>query len=53
MAITRFEEYISSDEFEALYAKARDVKNLIGGFVRYLEQKMGSRRSAASRTPRR
>ena len=38
---------LSAEEFHQLYASAEDVKNLVGGFVRYLAQ---SRATLATRS---
>jgi len=33
------QEYISKNEFEFLYVKCKDIKNLIGGLIQYLKKK--------------
>ncbi len=33
------QEYISKIEFEFLYGKCKDIKNLIGGLIQYLKKK--------------
>lgn len=33
------QEYISKYEFELLYMKCKDIKNLIGGLIQYLKKK--------------
>jgi len=32
------QEYISTNEFELLYEKCKDIKNLIGGLIQYLSK---------------
>ena len=32
------QEYISINEFELLYGKCKDIKNLIGGLIQYLSK---------------
>ena len=34
------QEYISQNEFELLYTKCKDIKNLIGGLIQYLSKSM-------------
>ncbi len=33
------QEYLSKNEFEFLYGKCKDIKNLIGGLIQYLKKK--------------
>lgn len=33
------QEYISREEFDKLYQRAKEIKNMIGGFIRYLRSK--------------
>ncbi len=33
------QKYISKNEFEFLYRKCKDIKNLIGGLIQYLKKK--------------
>lgn len=40
------EGYITQAEFDQLYAKAKDAKSLIGGFVRYLRANPRPRKSS-------
>ena len=41
------ESYMTQPEFDQLYAKAKDAKSLIGGFVRYLRANPRPRKSSA------
>jgi four helix bundle protein len=34
------QEYISKNEFEFMYEKCKDIKNLIGGLIQYLSKAM-------------
>lgn len=33
------QKYISKNEFDFLYGKCKDIKNLIGGLIKYLKKK--------------
>ena len=33
------QKYISKNEFDFLYGKCKDIKNLIGGLIKYLKRK--------------
>ena len=33
------QKYISTNEFDLLYGKCKDIKNLIGGLIQYLKKK--------------